>query len=140
MIVRAAAGWQTITADLALILFLVTAQFAGNDPVPPERTEHRQEAAAANSSALAVHRPATGEPVRDWLAATVTDGRQVVTISVDYAPGNRALALAEGARILEEAEAAGVPARLVATPGALDAVLVSIDYLRIGKDGTNFAM
>lgn len=139
MIVRAASGWQTITADLALILFLATAQAAGHEPKPIEPPESRQAYGPPNTSALAVHRPKAGEPVREWLAANVTDGRQLATISVDYTPGNRVEALTEGARILEEAEAAGVPARLVMAPAGADAVLISIDYLRMGEDGTNLA-
>ena len=48
-------------------------------------------------------------------------------------------ALAEGERLLGEAEAAGVAARLIAMPNSSDDILVSVDYLRPAPDGTNLA-
>lgn len=145
MILRAASGWQTVTADLALILFLITAQAVREPPVPSqEETEVEVEAdteepAPVTSSALALHKPAPGESVQEWLRATVTDERQVATISIGYAPGQREEALVEGERLLGEAEAAGVAARLIAMPNSSDDILVSVDYLRPAPDGTNLA-
>jgi len=138
MIARAASGWQTVTADLALILFLITAQVAGREPEAQVQVSDAKQAPAA-SSALAVHRPAKGETVREWLLATVTDERQVATISVNYAPGRRTEALAEAERLLGEADAAGVPSRLIAMPNAADDIVISVDYLRTPTDGTNLA-
>jgi hypothetical protein len=146
MILRAASGWQTVTADLALILFLITAQAVREPaaPSPQEETEVEAEADTAEpapvaSSALALHKPAKGESVEEWLLAAVTDERQVATISIGYAPGQREEALAEGERLLAEAEAAGVAARLIAMPNSSAAILVSVDYLRPAPDGTNLA-
>jgi hypothetical protein len=146
MILRATSGWQTVTADLALILFLITAQAVRETPAPPpvEETEiesetETEEPAPMASSALALHKPAPGESVQEWLLAAVTDERQVATISIGYTPGQRENALAEGERLLGEAEAAGVAARLIAMPNASDDILVSVDYLRTGQDGTNLA-
>lgn len=146
MILRAASGWQTVTADLALILFLITAQAVREPPAPPSQVETGVEAetdtvepAPVTSSALALHKPAPGESVQEWLRATVTDERQVATISIGYAPGQREEALAEGERLLGEAEAAGVAARLIAMPNSSDDILLSVDYLRPAPDGTNLA-
>ena len=146
MILRAASGWQTVTADLALILFLITAQAVREPPVPSPQEETEVEAEAdteepapVTSSALALHKPAPGESVQEWLRATVTDERQVATISIGYAPGQREEALAEGERLLGEAEAAGVAARLIAMPNSSDDILLSFDYLRPAPDGTNLA-
>jgi len=146
MILRAASGWQTVTADLALILFLITAQAVREPaaPSPQEKTEVEAktdagEPAPVTSSALALHKPAPGESVHEWLLAAVTDERQVATISIGYAPGQREAALAEGVRLLGEAEAAGVAARLIAMPNSSDDILVSVDYLRPAPDGTNLA-
>ena len=44
MIPRATSGWQTITADLALILFLITAQ-AVAEPHKPETAPATEPAA-----------------------------------------------------------------------------------------------
>ena len=146
MILRAASGWQTVTADLALILFLITAQAVREPPVPSPQEETEVEAEAdteepapVTSSALALHKPAPGESVQEWLRATVTDERQVATISIGYAPGQREEALAEGERLLGEAQAAGVSARRIAMPNSSDDILVSVDYLRPAPDGTNLA-
>lgn len=146
MILRAASGWQTVTADLALILFLITAQAVREPSATPSQQETEVEAetdagepAPVTSSALALHKPAPGESVQEWLRATVTDERQVATISIGYAPGYREEALAEGERLLAEAEAAGVAARLIAMPNSSDDILVSVDYLRPAPDGTNLA-
>jgi hypothetical protein len=146
MILRAASGWQTVTADLALILFLITAQAVREPSATPSQEETEIEAEAdteepapVTSSALALHKPAPGESLQEWLRATVTDERQVATISIGYAPGQREEALAEGERLLGEAEAAGVAARLIAMPNSSGDILVSVDYLRPAPDGTNLA-
>ncbi|WP_421992651.1 hypothetical protein [Qipengyuania sp.] len=145
MILRPTSGWQTITADLALILFLITAQAAGTNAAPAGEDETPTVVAAPDaqapvaSSALALHRPVRGEEVREWLIATVTDERQVATISVGYAPHRRVEALAEGERLMAEAEAAGIAARLIAIPNRKDEVAISVDYLRMPSAGTSLA-
>ena len=81
MILRAPSSWQTITADLALILFLITAHAAGERASPPP--EARQTGPAeTGEAALAVHRPAPGESVTEWLRAAATDERQMATIEI----------------------------------------------------------
>lgn len=139
MILRAASGWQTATADLALILFLITAQAVREEQPTPAIATESGTPAPVSSSALALHRPAQGENVREWLLATVTDERQVATISVSYTRERRAYALAEGERLLGEAETAGVAARLVAMPDARDDTVIAVDYIREEGDGTNLA-
>ena len=129
MIVRAQSGWQTIIADLALILFLITAQAVGKKPATQSHAEEERQP-PASSSALAVHRPEKGESVREWLIASTTDQRQMATISVGYTQEKRAEALTEAERLLAEADSAGVPARLIATPNATDDVVITVDYLR----------
>ncbi|HCS17591.1 hypothetical protein D0Y83_14780 [Qipengyuania flava] len=138
MIPRATSGWQTITADLALILFLITAQ-AVAEPHEPETAPTTDTPPPDSTAALAMHRPARGENISEWLAASVSDERQVATIAIDYAPGERNIALTEGTRLLGNADAARVTARLVLAPAARNATLVSIDYLREGEAGTDLA-
>ena len=50
-----------------------------------------------------------------------------------------AKALAEGSRLLDEAERAGVTARLLLAPDTAAGVIISVDYLRRPEDGTNLA-
>ncbi|HBQ92250.1 MAG TPA: hypothetical protein DD795_05120 [Erythrobacter sp.] len=138
MILRAPSSWQTITADLALILFLIPAHAAGERAAPPP--EARQTGPAeTGEAALAVHRPAPGESVTKWLRAAATDERQMATIEIGYPAGSRDAALAEGSRLLDEAERAGVTARLLLAPDTAAGVIISVDYLRRPEDGTNLA-
>jgi len=145
MILRGSSGWQTITADLALILFLATAVSIGDGLDPDKDTAKPPPDNDADipfpevSSALAVHRPSAGEPVGEWLASSVTDHRQVATISISYAPDRRGEALTEGERLMAEAEAAGVAARLIAVPDTKQEILISVDFHRIQGDGTVLA-
>lgn len=141
MIIRGGSGWQTTTADLALILFLITAQAVRDEPAPAASASPviEEKEAPLASSALARHKPERGESVSEWLRTSVTDDRQVATISVSYTSGRRDGALAEGARLLSEAEAAGVAARLVAMPDARDETVIAVDYLRAPGDGTKLA-
>lgn len=145
MIARAGSGWQTTTADLALILFLITAQAVREEKTQrPSQFETEQSASGEDqtpsaAAALALHKPAHGESISEWLLAAVTDKRQVATITVSYTKGQRSAALAEGGRLLEEAEASGTVARLIALPDVRDETVVAIDFLRDGEDGTNLA-
>ncbi len=139
MISRATTGWQTITADLALILFLITAQAVTDHADRPAPVNNERFPTTESTSALAVHYPARGEDINDWLRDTMIDRRQVATISIEYGPGARASALAEGDRLLGQAETAGVGARLMVVPGAADQTIIAVDYLRSEGDGTDFA-
>jgi len=146
MILRTSSSWQTLMADLTLILFLVTAQAVATNEEPPEEKEatapNTSDAEAQvpiSSSALAVHRPSTGDDIGDWLATTVTDERQMATISITYAPDRRIEALIEGERLLAEAADAGVAARLIAMPDTKDETLISVDFLLKPETGTSFA-
>ena len=156
MILRAGTGWQTTMADLALILFLVTAQAVREEqiapepeqadqtptepvvsaaPKPREQTRQLPEAEAA----LALHKPARGESVGAWLSSAVTDERQIATITVGYTAGGRLAAVAEGSRLLEEAELADVAARLTLAPDTRDETVIAVDFVRTEDTGTNLA-
>lgn len=104
MIARMGNGWQTVLADLSLILFMVTATALADQPVPP---------------AAPVRLPAEGEPVAiwratadgpslsAWLAAQPADPRQRLTLV--GAPGDSPAVLAEASRLPR-------PARIVIEP------------------------
>jgi hypothetical protein len=115
MIARAGSGWQTLMADLSIILFMVTAAALS-------QTKNGQAAAAPQPSArgepLAVYRSGAGAPPLDqWLTAQSPDPRQQLSIVAHYPAGGQRAALAEVALLLGQAGAAGISARLVVEPG-----------------------
>ena len=65
MIAGARGGWQTIIADLSLILFMVTSAAMVNAPDPaevPDTTEMAQGALPAQGAPLGVYRAGEGGP------------------------------------------------------------------------------
>lgn len=111
MIARAGSGWQTVLADLSLILFMVTAAVVAEPPIPPARTA---PALPALGQPVAVWSGAPGTPaLRDWLAQAARDPRLRLTIVASPAETETALRLAAGAgraaRVLIEPEASGPP-------------------------------
>ncbi len=108
MIARAGSGWQTVLADLSLILFMVTASAASQEPVdaplPPKVT------LPALGDPVALWRAGAGVPaLKDWLASAAPDPRLRLTIMAPPAQAAAAIALA--------AEA-GRPVRVLIEPGA----------------------
>ena len=139
MIARLGSGWQTITADLALILFLVTAQasIAGAEPEtappappPPVAKPAPQPIAphAVEGSGTAVFRPGTGLDLTAWLAETHTDDRQSVTAIVRFPANGRAAALDRAETLMAALDDAGARARLVVEPAPQAGSLVVIGY------------
>ncbi len=107
MIARAGSGWQTVLADLSLILFMVSASAVSQAPpsAPPAIT-----ALPALGDPVALWRAGAGAPpLKDWLASVVPDPRLRLTIMA--APADAAAALALAAQ-------AGRPARVLIEPGA----------------------
>ena len=121
---RAGSGWQTLFADLSIILFMVTAGAVSDaEPVPPAPL-----AASERSLALAVYRAEVGAPpLGAWLAGQSADSRQQLSIVAQYRPGKQEAALAQAQTLLRAAGAAGVRARLVVEPGA-DGISASLAY------------
>lgn len=124
MIARAGSGWQTVLADLSLILFMVTASAvaqAGDDA----------SAGAPQSPAgepLALWRMEGGAPsLGEWLAGEGADARQQLTIIAHYAPGGLAEALDRASALARTAQAAGQNARLVVEPGE-PGIVASLAY------------
>lgn len=123
MIGRSASSWQTVLADLSLILFMVTASALGDappatPPPPPPPPAPAQPAVPALGEPVALWRDAPGAPpLKQWLAQSAADPRLRLTILAAPEQGQRALALAAGA---------GRPARIVLEPGrsGVEAALV----------------
>ena len=138
MIARLGSGWQTITADLALILFLVTAQATVSEPAMsgdiapsqaskpapvPSPTPHTIE-----GSGMAVFRPGPGLDLAAWLAETRTDDRQSVTAIVRFPADGRGAAMGQAERLMAALEEAGARPRLVIEPAQEAESLVVIGY------------
>ena len=138
---RSTFGWQTSLADLALILFLLSASALHRQPPAhsPAAVPVPALRAAPMAEPLAVYEAAPGAPsLRQWLAQQASDPRQQLTITARYgdAPGARDAALREASRLLGEAGAAGLTARLVVEPGAGPArvALAYDDPARVARD------
>ena len=124
---RGAISWQTMLADLALILFMVTAAAMGQPAkTPAAKTPATKPAPkpaplalpwSARGEALAIWRAGAGAPsLGAWLGAQAADQRQQLTISAAYQPGQFAKAAARAAALAAQAGAMGRKARLVIEP------------------------
>ena len=127
MIVRAGTGWQTLMADLSIILFMVTAAalaqagpgMAQNGKAPDGKAEL---APSQRGEPIAVYRSGAGAPsLAQWLEAQPRDERQMLTVVSTYRPGAHAGALARATAFAEQAFARGVQTRIVIEPGPGDA-------------------
>ena len=90
MIARDGSGWQTVLADLSLILFMVTASAvsqAQDDPAAPS-------GGFAMAEPVAVWRPSpSGPTLAGWLAGQPTDPRLRLTLLVHAPAGGEGAAL-----------------------------------------------
>ena len=115
-----AISWQTMLADLALILFMVTAAAMGQSPKTPAPHPAAKPMAlpySARGEALALWRAGAGAPsLAAWLGAQAADQRQQLTISAAYQPGHFAEAAAKAADLATQAGVMGHKARLVIEP------------------------
>ena len=121
MMARTGSGWQTLLADLSIILFMVTAAALSQSKDGAQAKDAsvtEPPKASARSEPLAVYRAAPGAPpLVQWLAAQSPDPRQQLTIVAHYAPGRQQVALTDAAALLAQAGASGQTARLVVEPG-----------------------
>ncbi len=114
MIARAGSGWQTVLADLSLILFMVTAS-----ALSPAESGAGAVQPSPNGAPLAVYRAGPASPpLGQWLADQGGDARLQLTIVAQYAPGGLAEAFRIAGALARDAGASGVTARIVVEPGA----------------------
>ena len=127
MIARSGSGWQTVLADLSLILFMITAAAVSEGPAkpaPPIATPPL--VLPALGEPVAVWRAAPDAPdLRAWLAQNASDPRLRVTI---IAPGPAA------AEALALSKSAGRPARVLLEPGVSGAPVVTLTYDQAAHD------
>lgn len=149
-----AAAWQTILADLALILFMITAAaLAGapdgpmaplaapakappgaRAPVPPSAPPPPPAAASPRSEPVGVWRDGPGAPpLAEWLRQQGGDPRLRVTILVRHARGQALRALDQAEALVAAAGERGSGARIVieqapSEPGSGDSASVLLAY------------
>lgn len=108
VIARAGSGWQTVLADLSMILFMVTASALRERPPPPDPV--RPVILPALGEPVALWRQGAGAPsLNGWIASVAPDPRLRLTIIAEPMAQAEALALAKTAER---------PARVVIEPGA----------------------
>ena len=141
-----AAGWQTILADLSLILFMVTAAALANapdgpmapitsaaakSPARPERQPQPQPhiVASPRGEPVGVWSDGPGVlPLAVWLAQQGGDPRLRATILVHHRSGGGRAALARATALVEAAGPRGATARIVIEEGPADSASVLLAY------------
>lgn len=98
MIARVGSGWQTVLADLSLILFMVTAAAV---------SEAEDQAVVARAEPVAVWRPG-GQRLGAWQAAQAPDSRLRLTLTLRPAPGEEVAALERALAELGPAKSARI--------------------------------
>ena len=122
MIARFGSGWQTVLADLSLILFMITAAAVSQAPAQPAQLAPSM--LPALGSPVAVWSAAPGGPdLLTWLAQNAGDPRLRLTIVAPPAAALGALAL--GA-------ASGRPARVLIEPGMQGLPIATLTYDQAG--------
>ena len=91
MIARVGSGWQTVLADLSIILFMITAS-----AVSQARDDQAQFSDGfAMADPVAVWRPSPAGPtLAQWLSAQQPDPRMQLTLFVHAPPGGEGAAMA----------------------------------------------
>lgn len=113
-------SWQTMLADLSLILFMVSAAAMADGPTRPPLSRPPSSGPAAppaRAEPLAVWRDAPGAPaLAGWLSDQQTDPRQQLTITLRYRPADLAQALARAGDLARDAGHAAGHARIILEP------------------------
>lgn len=133
-------GWQTTLADLALILFMVTAAAMAQQPDADEGTAQGTAQGAIETAVPGAPVPARGEPLAiyravpgapplgEWLANQPRDDRQHLTIVARHATGGAAEAARGALALARDAEAAGRSARVVIEPAERGDLIAVLDF------------
>jgi hypothetical protein len=151
---RGSNGWQLILADLALLLFLVSASVlttqeqtgqertgleqSAQERAAQERAARREQEGEAQAPggegiALAVYRSGPdlppGSPGLDqWLALQQPDPRATLTITATHAAGDETRAWREARSLAQSAQAQGVRVRVMIRAGKTTGIAASLTY------------
>lgn len=145
MIGKSGTGWQTTTADLALILFfVVSAASTKPGPVDSSTGQPRVQKVAAPAieatPSAAIYRPTKGMTLAQWLRSQARDDRQVATVLVSRSPTGSAPAMIQALGFLDEIEASGRSGRLLVERGDAADIIVMLAYERAPAPGTALAL
>jgi hypothetical protein len=125
-------GWQTTLADLALILFMVTAAAMAEKPDEARKAPEPVVAGApvpAAGEPLAIYRVApNAPPLSEWLANQPRDDRQNLTIVARHRVGDTAEATRKALALAREAAAAGRNPRIVIEPAPSGDLIAVLDF------------
>jgi hypothetical protein len=125
---QVSSNWATILADLAIILFMITAADLSNAEIA-RSAAGPSSAAVTTAEPVAFYRPdGSALSLGRWLAEQPRDPRQQLTIVVHYRAGEADAMATEGLRLISQAEAAGHDARLIAEPGERSEAAVVLAY------------
>ncbi|MDJ0979161.1 MAG: hypothetical protein QNI87_11590 [Erythrobacter sp.] len=130
---RSAASWQLILADLALILFLVTAAaLSATSRVDPSPTPSAAPVTAGprpRAPAQALYRPGPELPtLAQWLEQQSSDPRATLTIIAEHRSGEAEQAWADARRMAATARTLGVRSRVIIREGAASDIHASLAY------------
>ncbi|KRA82871.1 hypothetical protein ASD76_01900 [Altererythrobacter sp. Root672] len=104
-------GWQTTMADLALILFIVTAAGISSEI-------QKKDALPVSGEPLAIYSDAEGAPpLSQWLAEQAPDQRQQLSLIVRYEAGHAPEAAEKAIEMARAAGPAGQSARIILEQG-----------------------
>lgn len=122
-------GWQTVLADLSLILFMVCASALSTAPAWSEPAEVPNPPRSGPPAPLAIYRADPGAPPLDqWLRDQAADPRQRLTIVATYAGGGRAAAAQQADGLARASEAAGFDPRVIIEPGPAGQATVGLAF------------
>lgn len=103
------AGWAIMLADLALILFIVTASYAGGT--------HANASTEPDPIPQAIYRASPeAPPIASWIAAQGLGKGARLQITMGYDPAQPETAMSAAAALAAEAVAAGAVPRIVLQP------------------------
>ena len=117
---RAGSGWQTVLADLCLILFMLSAATLS------QAADGNGVSASPRSEPVAVYAARSeSPPLADWLAEQPRDPRQQLTIVAHYAPGGQEAAILAATALARQS---GMAARIVVEPGEVSGMTAILAY------------
>jgi len=132
MNVRINSGWQALLADLAMILFMITASALSNAPAAPAMGAAHPRApvvASPRAEPVGVWREGVdAPPLATWLAQQPADPWVRLTILVRYADGRREDAMKQAGRLLLAAGPRGLNARVLIEPGPQAGASATLAY------------
>lgn len=124
MIAGVRGNWQTIIADLALILFMVTAAAMGS-----KSPEEGDNPVPARGEPLAIYRSQQGvPPLSAWLAEQAADERQQLTIIGRYRGADVQPAADAALALASEVAEHGVRSRILLEPADSSDVLAVLAF------------